>query len=455
MKNSKNLLLLCTCIGLAFFTLACILTSASPETETSTLQATNTSVILPSPEPTLEPSPTTKVPRTINLNPEGTGDYPDLPSAVADLMPGSTIILAPGNYNLSSSLQINNTLTIQGAGSDRTALVSNHETGVFDFFGPGKLVLNGISFVYNGTGWTYVGEVTDGEIDINDCKFSGGVRNYDQEIGGNGLFIQGSSTGIVRNSVFFNNDLNGVSIVDQSNIQVETSTFESNGSDGLGFWNDSTGTVRYCISKNNKNNGFSTDDQAEATFEDNFANNNTFFGFAAYGNSIITAERNESYDNEYSGFTTQQSAYGTFNNNYSYQNFESGFVSFNTSTMNARNNQVYNNGINGFSLEDQTFGYFISNVVFNNEYAGVYIADDSYLEITANEIYDNGLSGLIVRDRAFALIEYCNIYNNLESAIAFFHNASGDVNGNTCSGNQWGISVLDSAIPYIGENNCP
>jgi hypothetical protein len=46
----------------------------------------------------LEPTTTAKVPRTVSLNPEGTGDYPDLASAVADLMPGSTILLAPGNY---------------------------------------------------------------------------------------------------------------------------------------------------------------------------------------------------------------------------------------------------------------------------------------------------------------------------------------------------------------------
>lgn len=70
------------------------------------------------------------------------------------------------------------------------------------------------------------------------------------------------------------------------------------------------------------------------------------------------------------------------------------------------------------------------------------------------EIFSSTLSGIIVRLQATALIQDNTIYNNVEAAIVFFGTSGGEVTGNQCSGNQWGISVLDSANPTIGANNC-
>lgn len=483
---------------LATASMGCGLTSIFMTEPTATPLPPTATPIPPTPTP-IPPTPTPAQPRTVTLRPDGSGDYPDLQTAVADLLSGSTILLDPGTYLLNESLVIDKSLTIQGAGYEATTVTGNSPDAVFKFAGPGNIVLEGINFTYTGTEWAYVVKIEDGGFDIQNCRFSGGVRNDENEIGGNGLYILGTGNGRVRNSIFEDNQHHGLSVGEQVNIVVENCTAQYNAHSGIGFWESSIGNVRYCLSSFNET-GFSTNDMANVTFEGNSTQGNIYFGFFAYDNSILKASNNDSYENEYSGFGCGDDSTATFENNRAYQNIESGFGSFDSCQLIARNNEAYSNGLHGFSIQDQSQSileknlsyenaevgfiafndavmsaqnndafsngwhgfagqeasqiYLENNYSYDNSQAGVRLSGTTFSSILDNYISNNGLSGIIITDEAYADIEDNEIYDNLESAIVFFEFSTGDVYRNQCSGNNQGISIYDSADPTIGDNTC-
>ena len=154
--------------------------------------------------------------------------------------------------------------------------------------------MQGINFTYTGYEWSYVVKIEGGGFDIRDCSFSGGARNTDQEIGGNGLFVLGSGNGSVRNCIFEGNQHHGLSIGDSVNILVEYCTAKDNLHSGIGFWESSAGTVRSCQSLYNED-GFTTSDLTNVTFEENIAQGNIDFGFYANDNAMMNANRNDSF----------------------------------------------------------------------------------------------------------------------------------------------------------------
>lgn len=189
MKHQSRWLYLGICFTLLVLVMACRIPNPFSTSEPTPIPPTATIA----PTATSIPTPTLRVPRTVTLSPNGSGDYPDLASAAADLLSGSTIILEAGTYQLDETLTIDKALTLQGAGSELTIITSSDPGGVFDYSADYQLVLKGISFIYEGTEWSNVGEIESGKFEIDDCLFSGGVRSASEGIGGNGLFIQGSS----------------------------------------------------------------------------------------------------------------------------------------------------------------------------------------------------------------------------------------------------------------------
>ena len=267
--HKRPVLLLLVSLILMAAGLACRLASFSPQAEPT---AAPTATLTPTLAPTFTPTP--KVPRTVRVAPDGSGDIPTLNQAVAELAAGSTILLDAGTYELPETLLIEHSLTIQGMGKDVTAITSSDPNGVLDFSGPGNIVLQGIHFKYQGAEWSSAVEIANGGFEVRDCRFSGGGRDLEENIGGNGLTVKETGNGSVFDSHFIENQHHGLAIWDQVNALVENCIFESNGSSGLSFWDSSVGIVKDSESSNNMRSGFATQGQSSVTFEDNVAFNN-------------------------------------------------------------------------------------------------------------------------------------------------------------------------------------
>lgn len=145
------------------------------------------------------------------------GDYGTIYQAVSAAQPGDVVLLAPGTYELNSSVGIYKSLTIKGAGgSDKTFITSSlQNSGLLEFrflssSSSGESVVEGISFVSipNST-WTIRFEgnnewPVDGKV--RNCQFlnSGGSSNWF----GGGIRFTGhglGDTGEVSNCTFTNN----------------------------------------------------------------------------------------------------------------------------------------------------------------------------------------------------------------------------------------------------------
>jgi len=83
----------------------------------------------------LEPSISSQTSESssVQIGPDGTGDYPDLETAVGAVVSGTTIVLAPGTYILDKPLDIEKSLRLAGAGMDQTEIVSESAGSVIQF----------------------------------------------------------------------------------------------------------------------------------------------------------------------------------------------------------------------------------------------------------------------------------------------------------------------------------
>ncbi len=120
-------------------------------------------------------------PIVVTLKPDGSGDYPNLETAVTALPAGSTVLLDPGIYILKGQLDIVNSLSLTGAGMDLTTIQGNNGA-LIDFDGPGDFNAEGITFQYGGTTKANVVEIKDGNIQIINCRFTDGVYDKTEDL---------------------------------------------------------------------------------------------------------------------------------------------------------------------------------------------------------------------------------------------------------------------------------
>lgn len=405
--------------------------------------------------PTITPIPP-KMPRTVTLRADGSGDYPTLQSAVADLMAGSTITLEAGEFPITAPLEVNYSLTIRGQGMDSTIITGNTGPTMLKFTGPGSLVLENLAFSYRGSDHANILDVSDAELMVSNCRFSGAVRDLEQKTGGSGLVVRSASSGTIISSTFEDNMLHGVSLMGNANFLVSDSQFINSGQSGLLFSDDAIGEVRNCSSQYNGYHGFSTMERSNVLFENNLSFNNLENGFFAMDDSLMTARSNQSYYNGLHGFSIKDKASVILEDNMAYDNVEAGIRITDFAFLDAMRNDVSGNGLSGIITLGESMSKLSYNTVYGNGEGGIRVGGNAYVEAIYNTVYGNALSGFIGVENGYLVAENNTSRDNLQSGFSFFDYSSGKLVANTCSGNtNKGISIHDSANPTVGTNNCP
>ena len=120
----------------------------TPSTAASTTAAPSTSTTAVT--TTTAPATTTTGPRTARIEADGSGGYPEVAAAIADLAPGSTVVLGPGTHRVGGPLEIAGDLTIIGEGAGASVLESTAAPAAVTFDGGGTLTLEALTVSYAG-----------------------------------------------------------------------------------------------------------------------------------------------------------------------------------------------------------------------------------------------------------------------------------------------------------------
>lgn len=357
-------------------------------------------VTLTNPSPYLEQFPSSGP--SASLASDGSGDYPDLATAVANVEPGTTLTLGPGTYRLEEPLNVGESLRLIGAGMNDTKIVSTAPGHVLQFEGPGTFVAEGISFRHLGEQPASVLSVQGGTIFLRQDRFTGAVGG--EGGGGAGLILAGDSIGIVQESdASFN--IFGIFVVEEAQLTLEMSTCSDNSWSGIAYTHQSSGLANGNMCVRNRNEGIGIKDDAQVSLEAN--------GF---------------FDNYYAGITYAGQTSGTARANFVSGN-DSGILVFGQSEPLLEENQVTDNG---------------AGIWYYGEKGGVARGNDC----------SRNSSGITVAGQSNPVLEHNVCNENYYSGLEFQQQASGTAKENECSANRVGIRLANDANPELIDNNC-
>ncbi len=268
--------------------------------------------------------------------------------AVARAQPGDTIQVPAGPFNLTQPIVVSKSLTIRGAGPDKTILASSAPDFAIRFTGECQWTLEGLSIEHLGGEPADVVVVDSGVITIRNCRFSGAVWDEKNRRGGDGIWLTGTARGVVSNCVCRNNGLTGIRVSGQAQATLEGNTCEGS-KVGIAYFETAGGTARNNTCRNNLA-GISVGGQAQPTLEGNTCEENKVDGIA-YLESAGGTARNNTCRNNLDGISVRGQAQPTLEGNTCEENKVDGIAYFGSAGGIARNNICRNNGDNGIYVK--------------------------------------------------------------------------------------------------------
>jgi parallel beta-helix repeat protein len=212
--------------------------------------------------------------RAIVVSPDGKGDFTSLHDAVARAKPGSVIHLADGMHRLVKPLDITIAINLMGDGKGSTSIVGDSEDYVIRFVGKGPFLLHDLSVEHQGGRWARVILVDGGEIDFRGLRVSGGFRDDASKRGGEGLSMQGDTSGTVTGCEFVGNALHGVKLAGTARPTLDGNVSNSNGKGGIVWLEESGGAARANTCASNGQYGMAVLNNAKPGLSGNICSGN-------------------------------------------------------------------------------------------------------------------------------------------------------------------------------------
>jgi parallel beta-helix repeat protein len=398
-----------------------IVTTSTSTTSTSTTTTSTTTT-------------TTTIPTAdaVRVAPDGSGDAPDLASALAMVESGGTILLDAGEYLLAGPLVIDRAVVIRGSGSGQTTVAGTEPPDLLRFAGPGTLTLEGISFRYRGTAGADCLVVEGGTISFNDVLVAGAIN--DGETGGTGLLVVGDTDGTVNGATARGNDGHGFEFRGTAAVQVTASDASANHRSGFAWSGQAGGVVTGSTAEGNGLNGFQVGEGAAPDLTGNQALNNTEGGFRWSETAAGAAEGNTARGNGFSGFIALNRARPTLTDNQAEENEDDGFLFKGTSRATVSGNRAVANAWAGFRWVEQASGTAQGNTALENA-DGFWVADEA----------DPTLIGNIARGH----------HNDAGNGSGFVYSgtAGGAARSNEIFDNDWGVALGTGADPTLTGND--
>lgn len=116
----------------------------------------------------------------------------DLRQAIASVVPGSRLILSPGEFHVDKPLIVFEGITFTGGGKDVTRIVSTSPGAALIFLGVGSLGIEDLTLKHEGTSAASLAVLRSGSYRIERSRFEGATK--DANSGGIGLVLGASSS---------------------------------------------------------------------------------------------------------------------------------------------------------------------------------------------------------------------------------------------------------------------
>lgn len=353
-------------------------------------------------EPTTTPTPV----------PIGTDE--DLAAIISSAQDGDTLYLGEGTYHLLAGITIQKSLTIIGAGMDKTIITNNtpvsfirkwisdegedqgERFAMVNFDAEGTFTLKGLTLSFSGTDPSYVLSMNNGNLELENCKLISSSQGS-EEVKHYPILI-----------------LNNNNIAHINNCILE-------GSDTVSLENEPNGIVLAINSQTDI-----TDSQIS----------NVYFGIIMNNSSSVTLNGN------------------TFSSigNYAVLNQDSSSLTANHNTLNGNGEDW------GFVCSDGQSMILEENTI-KNMYVSIYYDNNCSGQVTKNNISDSKLRGVNSKGSAVVTVEENTISNETDTnddqnlvGIYFEENSSGKIVNNTVTGFYFGIDAQGSAILTVEKN---
>jgi parallel beta-helix repeat protein len=381
----------------------------------------------------------------------------DLVTSVEELIgrawQGGTVRLAAGAFELPHLLALTESVTIVGAGADRTVIRSDAEWAVIEFSGSGTLALRGLAVEHTGTAYADVVNVESGTADLRDVAIRGGRLHPERASHGAGIRFAGVATGTIRDALVHGNEADGIVIEGRATPTIESVTMRDNGWNGLRYTDAAGGAARTNTLSGNGRNGVLVAGTAAPTLRGNTASDNTFSGFAYTGEARGTATANASRANAFHGISLEGEAAPRLEGNVLADNGASGIAYFDAAHGTASGNTVEANAFHGIGVEDEAHPTLQGNTVRRNGHSGVAYFHRGHGTARGNLIEHNERNGIQVSDEALPMLLGNSVLDNGWSGVAYFGAAGGTARDNVIERNaNQGIYCGDQATARLEEN---
>lgn len=295
--------------------------------------------------------------------------------AIRDAPSGAILRLSPGIYDLGNRpLVIDKPLTLVGAGMDETLLIGTGERYVAYFSGTGPFIVATLSFEHQGQQWAHVVEITGGVIDVQQCRFVGGV--LDKKRGGSGLCLSGETTGVVIGCEAIRNMLSGIQVQEQAQPTLGANICHKNQTCGIFYRGSASGIARQNTCTGN-GSGIAVVEQAQPMIGANTCCENTYSGIEYFNSACGVARQNTCTGNGTAGINVQGQAQP--------------MLEANICTGNA---------YNGILVQGQAQPTLEANACHKNTYSGIRYIDSAGGVVRSNQCSSNGVSGIYIASTA-------------------------------------------------------
>ncbi len=397
---------------------------------------------------------------SLNAHAQTTSGRFDLIQAIEKASPGAVIRIPAGEFRTSRQIRIRKPITLRGAGKNKTRLVftGQGEQLLEDFItievsqGSQPVVMEDISFTYQGFSPGNLVVVNSGTAEFNRCSFKGPV--YDEEAGGGGAIVfKNNSRGTVRQCDFSENDT-GVEVYGTAIAVIEDSRFVSNQRGGVAFFDNSGGRVLNNTCRNNELVGIIVVDDAKPTLVGNTCEGNQW-GIAFDERAGGEARNNVCKNNEFVGIEVSDDAKPTLVGNTCEGNKGGGIAFDERAGGEANNNTCNNNGDAGILVTGDAKPTLVGNTCEGNIFLGIAYRERAEGEARNNTCNNNGLNGIQVTHDAKPTLVGNICEGNKRVGVAFEEQAGGEARNNTCKNNGYhGIGVGGDAKPTLMGNIC-
>lgn len=317
--------------------------------------------------------------RVLVVDPDGDGTHRALAAALADAEPGAIIRLSRGTHRLKRGFIIRRPVTLAGEGMDLTEIACDRGEFVLRYEGGGLFALRDLAVRWLGPEGRPADVVTvhgDGEVLVEDCRFTGGTSREDMY--GAGLELKGQVRGSVLRCLVQRNGY-GILVGEDAAPLLEANTCRQNKASGIAYFGNSAGLAFRNTSTNNANgNGIYVINTAHPTLEENTCRENEFAGIAYFDQAAGVARANTCIANGMSGLLVAQEAHPELERNVSRENTYCGIVYGGKATGTAHHNTCVDNGRFGIWLGERSRPKLDSNTCERNPEAGVYVTVEAW-----------------------------------------------------------------------------